>query len=339
MQAVILIGGMGTRLRPFTLHTPKPLLPVLNRPFLEYQFRILRRYGIKEVVLCTSYRAEVFRRALGGGASQGLKITYVHEQRPLNTGGALKNAEKHLKGTALVLNGDVLNALDVAAFRKFHAARKAEISIALTRVKDPTLYGLVITDERGYVRRFIEKPSWDEVETNTVSAGGYLFEPSVLKHIPAGKAYSLERGLFPERLLEGGKIAGWVTPGYWIDIGTVGKYLQVHLDILGGRTPFKPGKGSRPLAGYDGAVVTAGPGTTVAKFARFAGAVSLGARVSVGKGASLSDCVVLDGAKVGDGARLDRCVVGPDSRVGTHASLGAGAALAAGSRLGDYSQL
>lgn len=339
MQAVILIGGMGTRLRPFTLHTPKPLLPVLNRPFLEYQFRILRRYGIKEVILCTSYRADVFRRALGGGTSSGLKISYVHETRPLNTGGALKNAERLLKGTALVLNGDVLNALDVAAFRKFHAARKAEISIALTRVKDPTQYGLVITDEKGYVRRFLEKPSWDEVETNTVSAGGYLFEPSVLKHIPEGKAYSLERGLFPERLLDGGAIAGWVTPGYWIDIGTVGKYLQVHLDILNGRTPFKPGSSARLLAGTDGAVVTAGRGTSVARFARFTGAVSLGARVTVGKGAMLSDCVVLDGASIGDGARLDRCVVGPSSTVGVHASLGAGAALAAGSKLGDYSQL
>lgn len=339
MQAVILIGGMGTRLRPFTLHTPKPLLPVLNRPFLEYQFRILKKHGIREVILCTSYRAELFRRALGRGGSAGLKITYVHEQRPLGTGGALKNAEPLLKGPALVLNGDILNALDVGAFRRHHAARRAEVSIALTRVKDPTLYGLVITDEKGMVRRFLEKPSWDEVETNTVNAGAYIFEPSVLAHIPAGKAYSLERGLFPERLAEGGRLAGWVTTGYWIDIGSVGKYLQVHLDILEGRTPFTAGREARLLRGVDGAVVAAGPGAKVAPFARFSGAVSLGARVSIGKGASLNDCVVLDGARVGDGARLDRCVVGPDSRVGTHASLGAQTALAAGSRIGDYSQL
>lgn len=338
MQAVILIGGMGTRLRPFTLHTPKPLLPVLNRPFLEYQFRILKAHGIREVILCTSYRSDVFKRALGRGVS-GMRLSYVHETRPLGTGGALKNAEGLLKGPALVLNGDILNALDVGEFRRTHAARKAEATIALTRVKDPTLYGLVITDERGYVRRFLEKPSWDEVETNTVNAGAYIFDPSVLRHIPPGKAYSLERGLFPERLAEGGRIAGWVTNGYWIDIGSVGKYLQVHLDILEGRTPFKPGKEARLLKGVDGAVVAAGTGVKVARFARFAGAVSLGARVSVGKGAQLADCVVLDGARIGDGARLDRCVVGPDSRVGTHATLGAGRAVAAGSRLGDYSQL
>lgn len=339
MKAAILIGGQGTRLRPFTLESPKPLLPVLNRPFLEYQFRVLRTHGVREVVLCTSYRAEDFRRAFGDGRRLGMKLRYVRETIPLGTGGALKNAEEHLRdSTTLILNGDVLNAFDVRAFLRFHRARRAEISIALTRVKDPTMYGLVLTDEKGYVRRFLEKPSWDEVETNTINAGAYLFEPSVFAHIPAGKTYSLERGLFPERLAQDAKLGGWVAPGYWIDIGTVEKYLQVHLDILEGRTPFKaPGHG--PLKGLDGARVTASPGVRVAPFARFAGAVSLGRGVSVGRGAQLSDCVVLDGAVIGDGARLDRCVVGANARVGTHATLGPGTALAGGSRVGDYSQL
>ncbi|MBI3566461.1 MAG: NDP-sugar synthase [Elusimicrobia bacterium] len=339
MKAAILIGGQGTRLRPFTLESPKPLLPVLNRPFLEYQFRVLRAHGVRETVLCTSYRAEDFRRAFGDGRRLGMKLRYVRETIPLGTGGALKNAEKHLlDSTTLILNGDVLNAFDIRAFLRFHRARRAEISIALTRVKDPTMYGLVLTDEKGYVRRFLEKPSWDEVETNTINAGAYLFEPSVFAHIPAGKTYSLERGLFPERLAQDAKLGGWVAPGYWIDIGTVEKYLQVHLDILEGRTPFKA-PGARSLKGVDGARVTAGAGVKVAPFARFAGAVSLGRGVSVGRGAQLSDCVVLDGAVIGDGARLDRCVVGADARVGTHATLGPGAALAGGSRVGDYSQL
>jgi mannose-1-phosphate guanylyltransferase len=340
MKAAILIGGQGTRLRPFTLDSPKPLLPVLNRPFLEYQFRVLRDHGVREAVLCTSYRAEDFRRAFGTGRRLGLKLSYARETIPLGTGGALKNAERFLQGgTALVLNGDVLNAFDIRAFLRFHRARRAEISIALTRVKDPTLYGLVLTDEKGYVRRFLEKPSWDEVETNTINAGAYLFEPSVFAHLPPGKTYSLERGLFPERLAQGAKLGGWVTPGYWIDIGTVSKYLQVHLDIIQGRTPFKPGAGVRSLKGVDGARVLADAGTRVAPFARFSGAVSLGRGVKVGRGASLTDCVVLDGAVIGDGARLDRCVVGAKSRVGTHAILGPGAALAGGSRVGDYSQL
>ncbi len=338
MKAAILIGGQGTRLRPFTLDTPKPLLPVLNRPFLEYQFRVLRSHGVRDIALCTSYRAENFRRAFGDGRRLGVRLKYVRETIPLGTGGAAKNAEKLLGGgTALILNGDVLNAFDVRAFLRFHRERRAEISIALTRVKDPTAFGLVLTDERGRVRRFLEKPSWDEVETNTINAGAYLFEPSVFTHIPAGKTYSLERGLFPERLAAGALLGGWVAPGYWIDIGTVDKYLQVHLDILHGRTPFKAdGVTAGPQAD---AIVAAGAGSRVAPFARFSGAVSLGRRVRVGRGAQLTDCVVLDDAAVGDGARLERCVVGARARVGTHAVLGPGAALAGGSRVGDYSQL
>jgi NDP-sugar pyrophosphorylase family protein len=340
MKAAILIGGQGTRLRPFTLESPKPLLPVLNRPFLEYQFRVLRAHGVRDVALCTSYRASDFRRAFGDGRRLGLNLRYVRETIPLGTGGAVKNAEALLGGgTALILNGDVLNAFDLRAFLRFHRARRAEISIALTRVKDPTAFGLVLTDDKGYVRRFIEKPSWDEVETNTINAGAYLFEPSVLAHIPAGKVYSLERGLFPERLAAGARLGGWVAPGYWIDIGTVEKYLQIHLDILTGRAPFKHGEGVRALRGYDGATVAAGPDARVQPFARFSGAVSLGRGVRIGRGAQLSDCVVLDGATIGDGARLERCVVGPRAHVGTHAILGPGAALAGGSRVGDYSQL
>jgi len=330
---------MGTRLRPFTVETPKPLLPVLNRPFLEYQFQVLSRHGVREVVLCTSYRSETFRRAFGTGRRLGLKLTYVRERIPLGTGGAVKNAEPFLNGTTLVLNGDVLNAFDLGAFLKFHRSRRAEISIALTRVKDPTRYGLVLTDEKGMVRRFLEKPSWDEVVSNSINAGAYLFEPSVLAHLPHGKPYSLERGLFPERLAAGARIAGYVSPGYWIDIGSVEAYLQVHLDLLQGLAPFKPGPRAKSFRNADGARVTAGPGTTAAAFARFTGSVSLGARVSVGRGAQLTDCVVLDGAEIGDGARLERCIVGPRARVGTHATLGPGAALAGGSSVGDYSQL
>ena len=339
MRAVILIGGMGTRLRPFTLATPKPLLPVLNRPFLEYQFQVLKRHGIKDVVLCTSYQASAFKRAFGDGRKLGLRLKFVQEKLPLGTGGALKNAEKLLDGTTLVLNGDVLNAFDIGAFLKFHRARRAEISIALTRVKDPTRYGLVFTDEDGMVKRFLEKPSWDEVETNSVNAGAYLFEPSALEHIPAGKPYSLERGLFPERLSAGARLAGYVAPGYWIDIGTVEMYLQVHLDLLSGKAPFKRGPEAKPYKNDDGAVVAAGKGVKTAQYARFAGAVSLGAGVSIGRGAQLTDCVVLDRAVIGDGARLERCVVGAGARVGTHATLGPGRALAGGSSVGDYSQL
>lgn len=321
MNAVILIGGRGTRLRPFTCDTPKPLLPVLNRPFLHYQFDVLKKHGVRRAILCTSYKPKVFHTLLGTGRSHGLKLEYVHEAAPLGTGGALRNALDRLDGTTLVLNGDVLNKLDVTAFSAMHRKNRAHVSLALTRVKDPTLYGVVETAADGSVRKFVEKPSWDEVETNTVNAGAYIFERDVIARIPPNTIYSLERSLFPQLLLEGKRVFGWVSTGYWIDIGTVEKYLQVHLDLI---------KHGKPLRGK---------GSVVHPLAHVGARVCLGEKVRVGKGARLEDCVVLDGAVIGDGARLEGCVVGPGCRVGAGAVLGRNVALAGGSRVGAFSQL
>ena len=354
MIALILIGGAGTRLRPFTCDFPKPLLPVVNRPFLEYQFDILKRHGIRDVVLCTAYKPAGFHRVLGNGRRLGLRLRYVHETRPLGTGGAVKNASAHLASSILVLNGDVLHALDVTGFLKFHRAKRAELSIALTRVKDPTLYGLVETDPSGRIRKFIEKPSWDEIVTNTINAGAYLFEPSVLSRIPPGINHSLERALFPHMLEDGARLFGYVSRGYWMDIGTVEKYLQVHLDILGGVAPCRlpvprrrPGLFAGPGArlgreltlDHEQGCVVLGRGTRVEDFARFSRRVCVGSRCTIGKGAALEDCVVLDGSRIGDGAVLKNCVVGPDCRVGAHAVMSSGTALAGGSILRAYSQL
>ena len=352
MVALILIGGAGTRLRPFTCDFPKPLLPVVNRPFLEYQFDVLKRHGVRDIVLCTAYKPGLFHRMLGDGRGRGLRLRYVHERRPLGTGGAVKNAQTHLKGTVLVLNGDVLHSLDVSAFLRCHRRNRADLSIALTRVKDPTLYGLVETDPAGRVRRFLEKPSWDEIVTNTVNAGAYLFEPSVLGRIPPGVHHSLERSLFPHMLESGARLFGYVSRGYWMDIGTVEKYLQVHLDILGGavRLPLPPGRrrpGLRAGRGVrlgreltfdrEGCAVL-GDRVRVGDFARFSRHVCVGPDCTIGKGATLEDCVVLAGARIGDGATLKGCVVGPGCRVGHHGALSAGTALAGGSTLRPFSQ-
>ena len=355
MIAVILIGGFGKRLRPFTLETPKPLLPVINRPFLNYQFDLLRAHGIREVILATSYRPEVFRRALGRQLSGGPRLRFVNEAKPLGTGGAIKNAQPYLRETVLVLNGDVLNTLDITSFLKFHRRKRADLTIALTRVKDPTLYGVVVTDAEGRIRKFVEKPSWDEVESNTINAGAYIFEPSLLDLIPSGLAYSLERSLFPDLLERGRRVYGYVTAGYWIDIGTVDKYLRVHLDILSGRTPLKlsaqgrrqgllPGRGVKlgrhlTIPSGDGCRAVLGAGTVVGDFARFSGNVCVGPRCRVGQGATLEDCVVLEGTRIGAGARLERCVVGAGCRIGAQSSLTAQAALAGGSRIEPYSHL
>lgn len=338
MIAVILIGGQGTRLRPLTLDTPKPLLPVVNRPFLHYQFEVLKRHGVRDVVLCAQYRAETFVKALGTGRSLGMRLKFVKEDQPLGTGGALKNAEKQIasKGTFLVLNGDVLNAFDVGAFLRLHRRKRSVATLALTRsVSDPTVYGLVKTARDGRIEAFLEKPSWDEVVSDTINAGAYLFEPRVLDLIPGGEPCSLEREVFPRLMSSGARFFGHETGGYWIDIGSVDRYLQVHLDILGGRTPFKV-PGTR--ASVDGGKVALGAGAKVAPFARFSGSVSVGAGTRIGK-ARLRDCVVLDGAVIGDGARLERCVVGARSVIGAHSSVTGKTVLAAGSRVGAHSQL
>lgn len=352
MKALILIGGRGTRLRPFTCDTPKPLLPVVNRPFLRYQLEALPRHGIREAVLCTSYRPEAFRRALGDGRETGLKLSFVNERRPLGTGGAVRNAERHIDGTVLILNGDILSTFDIGAFLRSHHRARADVSIALTRVKDPTVYGLVETNPDGRIKRFLEKPSWDEINCNTVNAGAYLFEPSVIRFIPPGVSHSLERGLFPRLLDDGYRLNGHVGEGYWMDIGTVDKYLQVHLDILGGRTPFRPagtarrgaflGAGaslSREASIEGGGKVVLGAGSRAGPYARFSGSVCVGAGCRIGQGAVLENCVILDRTRVGEGARLDRCVVGPRCRIEPHSALGPGRALGGRSVLTRFSQL
>jgi mannose-1-phosphate guanylyltransferase len=353
MIALILIGGAGTRLRPFTCDFPKPLLPVLNRPFLEYQFDVLKRHGIREVVLCTAYKPALFHRMLGDGRRLGMRLHYVHETRPLGTGGAVKNAQRHIKDSVLILNGDVLHTLDVTAFRRFHRRSRADLSIALTRVKDPTLYGLVETEPSGRIRKFLEKPSWDEIVTNAINAGAYIFEPGAVARIPPGVNYSLERALFPQMLEDGARLFGYVSRGYWMDIGTVDKYLQVHLDILDGTAPIRlpARRGGRGLCSgravrlgreltvdREGCVVL-GDRTRVGDFARFSRHVCVGPDCAIGKGASLENCVVLEGASLGDGASLKNCVVGPGCRVGHHAVLSEGTALAGGSTLRPFSQL
>jgi len=352
MQAVILIGGVGSRLRPLTCHEPKPLLPLVNEPFIHYPLKMLRKHGIRDVVLCTSYKAGTFRKVLGNGKALGLNLRFAHEKHPLGTGGALKNGQRLLSnsGPVLVLNGDILHALDVSAFLKFHRRRKADASIALVRVKDPTLYGLVHTDAAGRVVKFVEKPSWDEVETNTINAGAYILEPKVLDFIPPHVPYSLERSLFPLLLQTNRRFFGYVSKGYWMDIGTIDKYLQAHLDILGGHAFGRPAASGHSLALAAGArlgrhldrneaALVVGRRAVVEDFARFSGGVCIGEGARVGKGSFLEDCVVLAGAQIKEGVSLKRCVVGQHCVVETQAQISPGAALAAHSRVRAFSRL
>jgi len=353
MKAIILTGGLGTRLRPFTIETPKPLLPVLNEPFLYYQLRNLQKHGVKEVILATAYRPEKFKKALGTGAKLGLKIRYVHEETPLGTGGAVRNAFQYLTDTTLILNGDVLHSLNVPEFLKQHRKNKAEVSIMLASVKDPTRFGLVETAKDGRIENFLEKPSWDEVTCDTINAGAYLFELSAVQSIATGGPASLERDLFPQLLDQKRRLFGFKSREYWIDFGTIEKYLQIHLDILNNVTPFLPtnlrrqvsfllDKGAKIAKNtlHDGTGnIVLGKGTKSGERVRYIGQVCVGRKCVIEDGAALENCVILDGTRVGAGARISGSVIGEKCKIGKKAVIQPGRALGDHSVIKEYSSL
>jgi NDP-sugar pyrophosphorylase family protein len=351
MKAVILIGGMGTRLRPLTCSIPKPLLPIINRPFLEYQFDIIRKHGIKEVILCVSYMSAEFRRYFGNGEKLGLKIKYVHEKHPLGTGGAIKNAAKFLDQPFVIFNGDILTDIDLTSMKQLHKKAGALATLALTRVKDPTIYGLVETDKQGRIERFLEKPTWDEVTSNTINAGIYLFEPEILDFIPPGVNFSVERGLFPDLLKNKKNVTAYIFNSYWLDIGSVEKYLQANQDVMEQhiRSKFSgrklrenvwAGKNARisKSCSVEGKLIC-GNNVTIGDFAQIRGNVCLGDNVSIGKGGSIADSVVLHDTRLGDGVKIERALIAEKCSIEANSNISTGAAIGSQTVVRKYSRL
>ncbi len=233
MQALILAGGKGTRLRPLTVYTPKPIVPICNRPFLLYQIDTLRRAGITDITLSLSYQPNKIEQLLGDGSDYGVNLKYTVEPQPMGTAGAYKFAEDLIREPTVVFNGDILTDLDLKTVIREHTEHDATATIVLTPVENPSAYGLVETAD-GRVHRFLEKPKADEITCNTINAGTYILEPKVLDLIPAGENHSFEYGLFPELLKRKETFFAHVPPRtYWIDIGTPERYLQAHHDLLG----------------------------------------------------------------------------------------------------------
>jgi len=239
MQALILAGGQGTRLRPLTLNTPKPILPIANRPFLLYQIERLRENGITDIILSLNYKPDKIAEILEDGAKFGVKIRYLVEPSPLGTAGAYGFAADFLNQTTIVLNGDILTDLDISAAIEKHKNRQATATIVLTKVENPSAYGLVETHADGRIKRFLEKPNPEELaKTNldTINAGTYILEPEVLDLIPKGESYSFEYGVFPDLLRRREEFFAYLPDEtYWLDIGTPQRYLQAHHDLLAGR--------------------------------------------------------------------------------------------------------
>ena len=308
MRAVILVGGFGTRLRPLTAHTPKQMLPVVDRPMIERVVTSLAGYGVTDAVLSLGYRPDAFLEAYPDDSCAGVALHYAVEPEPLDTAGAVRFAadDGGIEHTFLVVNGDVLTDLDVGTLWDFHQRHGAEGTIALTPVDDPSRYGVVPIAEDGRVEAFVEKPPPGEAPTNWINAGTYVLEPSVLDRIPAGRRVSIERATFPEMVGDGSLFA-MHSDTYWIDAGTPATYLRAQLDLIDGH------RGSSEVA--VSATAEVGDGAVIDHAVLMAGS-------HVEAGAVVRDAVVLPGARIGRGAVVDRSIVGARAVIGAGAHLG-----------------
>ncbi|MFD8589677.1 sugar phosphate nucleotidyltransferase [Streptomyces sp. NPDC059637] len=313
-EAILLVGGKGTRLRPLTVHTPKPMVPAAGVPFLSHQLARAREAGVEHIVFATSYLAEVFEPYFGDGSALGLHLEYVTEEEPLGTGGAIRNAAERLTGApgdpVLVFNGDILTGLDIRALVDTHTGSGADVSLHLTRVEDPRAFGLVPTDPTGRVTAFLEKPQTpEEIVTDQINAGAYVFDRAVIDAIPTGRPVSVERETFPGLLRDGAHLQGMVDSTYWLDLGTPQAFVRGSADLVLGRAPSPavPGRCGDSLV-LDGA--------DVAPDAKLAGGTVVGPGAVVGAGARIDGSAILDGAVVEPGARIVDSLVGARARIG-----------------------
>ena len=318
MKALLLAGGFGTRLRPLTYTRPKHLLPIANRPHILHVFDLLARNGIDEVILTTSYLAEAFDDVVHSARAGGITLNVTHEEVPLGTAGAIKHAREEIgAGTFLVFNADVLTDVDLSALVERHEARRAEATIFLTPVEDPSAFGVVPTDDDGRVISFVEKPAPGEAPTNLINAGVYVMEPSVLERIPAGEEWSAERALFPELVADGARLFAHQLPSYWMDIGTPEKYLQANVDALEGRFAHRGeavASGTEIDASAEIKISCVGEGSRVEPGARVERSVLLPG-VVISEGAVVEGSVLGEGVVVGAGAHVLGRTVGDHEKI------------------------
>ncbi len=350
MQALILAGGEGTRLRPLTSTVPKPVVQLVDRPFIVYMIEWLRGHGVDDVILACGFRAERVQAVLRDGSSLGVSLRYVEEPRPLGTGGALKFCEDLLADRFFMLNGDILTDMDLTAQLGQHEATGARATLALIGVDDPSAYGLVRRGEDLAVSEFVEKPSTDEIDTHLINAGAYILERDVLQDMaPAGARISIEREVFPS--LVGHGLYGYEAAGYWLDIGTPERYLRATFEILEGEVKTDVGRrvaqaGGVLREGDTGAVAGAvhgpaliGSGCRVAADAIVGSRSVLGRGVSVGPGAHIDSSVLLDGTSIGAHTRIASSIIGPDVTIGERCHVAGRVVLGEGVSIGARNTL
>jgi NDP-sugar pyrophosphorylase family protein len=352
MKAILLAGGKGTRLRPLTIHTPKPIVPIFDRAFLHYQIDLLRQVPeIDEVILSLNYQPRRIEEIFGDGSGTGVRIRYVVEPAPLGTGGAVRFAAQGVTDTIVVFNGDVMTAVDVNRVVSLHRERSAQATIVLTPVPNPAAYGLVETSPDGSVRRFLEKPSPDQITCDTINAGIYVLEPATFDRIPADVSYSIERAYFPSLIERGERFFAYVDRGYWIDIGTPEKYVQVHRDMFDGRFvggPFATADHTQPVVAADARIedgarleapcfVDAGAqikaGAVVGPYAM------IGRGVVVEENAEVTASIIWPNTRIGQHAVVDGAIIARNCHIGRNVTLRGQAVLGDKTALTDYTKL
>lgn len=343
IKALILAGGKGARLRPLALHIPKPIVPLANIPFLFFQIDRIKRAGITEIILSLSYQPRKITDIFGDGIKYGVTMRYTHEDLPRGTAGAFKAAENLIDDTSIVMNGDVLSDTDLLEVLEYHRSKKAEATIVVARVMNPVGYGLVESDSDGRVLRFTEKPPEDEVTGDTVNAGIYILERSILERIPAEGAQSFERELFPTMVQEGARVYSYLTHGYWQDIGSPQKYLEATFGVISGRTklPVYPQKACTPnhwekqQVSIDSFSILDGKCVIKQGVAIENSVLGEGCRVEAG--ALIKDSVIWSGSRILPNARIERAIVGRQCHIGEGARLRPGTVLGDKSIVSDFS--
>lgn len=322
MKALLLAGGKGTRLYPLTHSIPKPMVPILNKPLLERTIEYIKGYGIDEIVMSLCYQPERIMNYFGDGSKYGVRIYYCIEESPLGTGGAIKNAEKYLDDTSLIFNSDIITDIDLQKLIDYHRYKKAGVTIALTRVDNPSAYGLVETDAEGRITAFKEKPKPEEITTDFINAGIYVFEKKILDFIPAGREVSVEREVYPNLLSAGVKMYAYKNDNYWIDIGTPHKYLELHHNIMDGifNYPFMETEYKNRIVIGKGTVISTTakliPPVAIGDNCHIADDVIIGPHAVIGNdididtGSYIKNSVIWEGCHIGQKTRLSNTIIG-----------------------------
>lgn len=346
MQAVILAGGKGTRLRPLTVYTPKPIVPVMNKPFLLYQIEILRRAGITDITLSLSYQPDKIELVLGDGSDFGVNLRFITEPNPLGTGGAYRFAADEIRETTVVLNGDILTDIDIAKVLEFHKRRGAEATLVLAPVEDPSRYGLVETNSDAEILRFLEKPKAEdlaELNVNTINAGIYVLEPTILDLIKMGENHSFEYEVFPKILELDKPFFGYIMDDeYWRDIGTPASYLDAHRDFLDGTIKgFEIDRSSNSdiaTAAAVGATSVIGSDCVIKPNAQVINSV-IGPGVHIEEKAVVENSIVWAHTRIATSAEINDAIIGRSCHIGRNAIVGNGTVLGDKTSLTDYTRV